>query len=432
MSDTSRRDFIRRTAHAGVLATMPGPSPLGANERIRFAAIGLGGRGRFVMEQFGICGNVEFPIVCDPNILNSRKANQDLLGGKAEMVDDYRKVLDRKDIDGVLIATPDHWHAIAAIHACQAGKDVYVEKPLGHNVVEGRRVVQAARRYGRVVQVGIQQQSGAHYIEAANFVRSGKLGKITLVRMWNHVNRWPGAGVKPDEPCPETLNWDLWLGPAQMTPFNAVRASSSFRSFWDYAGGTMTDWGAHHVGSVHHVMGQDRPTSVVATGGKLVIQDMYETPDTMSVLWEYPGGWTLLYTLLQTNTYNPEGSNYGIVFHGVNGTLFLDRRGFEVFPEGERAQAQAVGRPRVDNFNPTDLNPPHIRNFLECMRSRETPVANPEVGHRATLVAHLGNIAVRTGRKLTWDSEHETIPGDSEACALLTREYRKPYLLPSV
>ena len=194
----------------------------------------------------------------------------------------------------------------------------------------------------------------------------------------------------------------------------------------------MTDWGrapcrqrASRDGSRSAHLGS-------CNRGKLVIQDMYETPDTMSVLWEYPGGWTLLYTLLQTNTYNPEGSNYGIVFHGVNGTLFLDRRGFEVFPEGERAQAQAVGRPRVDNFNPTDLNPPHIRNFLECMRSRATPVADPDVGHRATLVAHLGNIAVRTGRKLNWDFEHETIAGDSEACALLTREYRKPYLLPSV
>src|SRR6478609_7988378 len=167
MSRTSRRDFIRRTTHAtAAAAAARHSSVLGANDRLRFAAIGVGGRGRFVMGQFLISSNVEFVALCDPNVLNCRKAKEESLGGKAETVADYRRILDRKDIDGVLIATPDHWHAIAAIHACQAGKDVYVEKPLGHNVLEGRRVIQATRRYGRVVQVGIQQQSGAHYIQA--------------------------------------------------------------------------------------------------------------------------------------------------------------------------------------------------------------------------------------------------------------------------
>ncbi len=331
-----------------------------------------------------------------------------------------------------MIATPDHWHAIPTIHACQAGKDVYVEKPVTYCIAEGRCMVQAARKYSRVVQCGTQQLSGPHYIEAAQLVQSGKLGKVTHVRIWNIHNRWPGVGFPPDEPSPETLNWDFWLGPAPVIPYNRVKASGAFRSFWNFAGGTMTDWGTHHVATVHHVMGQDRPRSAVAAGGKFAIRDLYETPDTMSALWEYPREWTLEYTLRQANAYTADRSDYGIVFHGVNGTLYLDRSGYELIPEKDRAMPRTVGQPRVSNFMPESLSDYHIRNFLDCVKSRQRPNADIEIGHRATAVPHLGNLALRTGRKLVWDAEREAIVGDAQASELLTRSYRAPYLLPEV
>lgn len=434
----NRRRFIGQTLGAAVL---PAGSPLqsfskrvGPNDMVRVGVIGTGGRGRGVMKVFLKNPEVSLPVICDVNQLASRKANREILNGRAEIVEDYRRILDRKDIDAVLIATPDHWHAIPTIHACQAGKDVYVEKPMSYCIAEGRRMAEAARKYSRVVQAGTQQLSGPHYIEATNLVQSGKIGKVTHVCTWNVSNRLPGDGFPPDEQPPETLNWDFWLGPAPIIPYNRVRASPYFRMFWDYSGGTLTDWGTHHVGSVHHVMGEDHPLSAVAMGGKFAINDIWQTPDTLHVLWEYAGGWTLEFALRQTNSYSPYHSGYGIVFYGADATLYLDRSGYELIPEKKRnIQPIATGQPRVNNFLPQVIDVLHVRNFLDCMRTRRRPNADVEIGHRATLVPHLGNIALRTGRKITWNAERETIVGDPAAAALLTRhEYRKPYVLPEV
>jgi predicted dehydrogenase len=404
----------------------------GANETIRVGFIGTGGQGYFNMGVFMDNKDVTIPVVCDVNRHNLTRANKSALDGKAEMVEDYRRVLDRKDIDAVVICTPDHWHAIPTIAACKAGKDVYVEKPMTYCIAEGRRMADAARKYDRVVQVGIQQQSGPHYIEAAELVQSGKLGKVTHVRTWNTHNRLPGIGFPADGDPPETLNWDFWLGPAPRIPYNATKASGLFRMFWDYAGGTITDWGTHHMGTVHHIMGEDQPKSAAATGGKFFIKDLYDTPDTMNVLWEYPGGWTLEYTLRETNGRNCDGSGYGLMFYGTNGTMYVDRSGYEVLPEGDRIEAKTVGTPRKDNFMPRILSVPHIRNFLDCIKSRKRPIADVEIGHRATIVPHLGNISLRSGEKVVWDAEKETIINSTKAAKLLTREYRKPYILPEI
>ena len=405
---------------------------VGANDRIRVGLIGCGGRGRRVLSHFLRFPEVSASVLCDVDQVALDKANQEVLSGKADTFKDYRSVLDRKDIDAVIIATPDHWHAIPTMYACQAGKDVYVEKPMSHSIVEGRRMVEAARKYSRVVQVGIQQQSGERYIEAAELVRAGKIGQVTHVNIWNQSNRLPGVGFPPDEKAPATLDWDFWLGPAPFVPYNPIRASKSFRGFWDYAGGTVTDWGTHHFGSLHHVMGQSSPRSVVAVGGKLAIEDIFETPDTLNVIWEYPGGWTVDYSLRETNSHNCEGTSFGLMFYGTEATLYLDRKGFEITPEKEHTPAKVVGLSPPTRPKPDEQSPPHIRDFLKSMRSRLRPCADVEVGHRATTAVHLANISLRTGRKLLWDSEHETIIGDPAASALLKRDFRKPYLLPQV
>ncbi len=444
MSDSSlnRRQFLNRTGRtAAALAagatvsrvTRPARAGgLGANDTIRIGAIGVGGQGRFNMGVFLKNKDVAFPVVCDVNQRHREAANRELLDGKADVVEDYRSVLDRKDIDAVLVCTPDHWHAIPTIHACQAEKDVYVEKPIAHNVVEGRRMVEAARKHDRVVQVGTQQLSGPHYLEVAELIQSGRIGKITHVETWNVSNNLPGAGRPADEPAPATLNWDFWRGPAPMIPYNRVKASGAFRFFWDTAGGTLTDWGTHHTGTVQQIMKAIGPKSVMATGGKYAIDDILDTPDTLHVLWEYPDDWTLTYTLRHANGHSPYGSGYGIVFYGADATMYLDRSGYEIIPQGNRSKAATFGKPRVDNFMPAELSVPHIRNFLDCVKSRKRPAADVEIGHRATVVPHLGNVALKAGRRIHWDARREQIIGDKDAERFLTRDYRKPYVLPEV
>ena len=434
-----RREFMGRVATgvgaAGLVGSLPsialGTRRAGANDTISMGFIGVGGRGRNQLKVFLKHPDVRVAVVCDVNQRNGEGARK-LTDGKADLVADYRRVLERKDIDAVAILTPDHWHAIPTIEACKAGKDVYVEKPMTLCIAEGRRMVQAAHKYQRVVQVGTQQASGLHYHQAAEFVQSGKLGKISYVEAWNVGNRFPGWGHPPDEDPPPYLDWDFWLGPRPKVPYNSFRGSPGFRHFWDYSGGYLTDWGTHHMESVQRIMNVTAPKSVCASGGKWVIDDISELPDTLSVLWEYEG-WTLEYRNRQANAFNLDGgSGYGIRFHGKDGTLYIDRRGFEVFPEGDRIEPLTVGEPKKDNFLPRFLDTLHTRNFLDCVKSREKPVADVEIGQRATSVSHLGNIAYRIGRKIFWDAEKEEIIGDAQANRLVSREYRAPYKLPEV
>ena len=394
---------------------------------------------------------VEFGAVCDVYETNAAAAKE-WAGPRANAFKDFRKVLDEKGIDAVLIATPDHWHAIPTILACQSGKDVYVEKPLAHNIREGRAMFEAARRYKRVVQTGTQHRSAPHYSEVQRIIRSGELGEVRFVRVWNYSNMSPnGIGRAPNSEIPEGLDWDFYLGPAPSVPFNRNRFLRNFRWFWDYAGGSITDFGNHRLDTVQQVMGVDAPRTVVATGGRFTLKDDGEMPDVLQVTYEYPS-FVLSYGACNTNAhglggrspemayYQARGANdrpHGEAFYGTNGTLFSDRIGFEIYPEPlpvvRRDGSQRLNSPiegyrmkpkRVSGKDCTDL---HVRNFIECVRSRALPAADVEIGHRSTTVAHLGNIAFKTRKKLNWDAAKENFPEDIDASSLLGRQARKPW-----
>jgi len=298
---------------------------------------------------------------------------------------------------------------------------VYVEKPVATTVAEGRAMVDAARRYGRVVQVGMQQRSGAHFQRAVEIVRSGALGTITLCRTWNVGNETPdGIDNPPDCDPPSELDYDMWLGPAPKRPYNPNRSHYSFRYFWDYAGGKITDWGTHLIDIIHWATGADAPLAVAASGGKYAVKDNRETPDTMEAVYDYPG-FTLVYSYRGCNGRPLDGRGYGMQFHGTNGTLFVDREGFEVVPEEGRMEAVSSGG--------SEQHEPHVRNFLDCVKSRARPISDIEIAHRSTTAPHLGNIALLTGRKIHWDRDQEQILDDPAANRLLSRPYRAPWHL---
>jgi predicted dehydrogenase len=434
----TRRDFVRTlalsTAGAALAPTARSDArTAGANERIGVGLIGIGQMARSHLEHLLEWPDVEVRALCDVFEPNLRKAASMAPGARTYR--DFREVLDRPEIDAVVVATPDHWHALPTVMACAAGKDVYVEKPTAVSIGESRRMVEAARRYRRVVQVGTQQRSGPHFRYAVELVRSGALGDVTFVRTWNYDNATPdGIGNPADTDPPPGLDWDLWLGPAPKRPFNPNRFGvfldekleytkwATFRMFWDYAGGMMTDWGVHLLDVVQWAMQVDAPEVAAAQGGKLVLKDDRETPDTLQTTYRYPG-FVCTYESREGNRHPLDGHGYGIMFHGTKATMFLDRDGFQTFPESEEKgvpmQAQAVGGDHAR----------HMRNFLDCVRSRETPASDIAVGHRSTSTAILGNIAYRTGRQIVWDREAEAIRGDAEASALLDVAYRAPWRL---
>ena len=423
--------MVRRTFLAG--GALAARRVLGANDRVRVGLIGCGGRGRYVARLMREAANVEFAAAADVYERNVRSACQ-WAGPDAHAFADFRKLLELKDIDAVLVATPDHWHASVAVLACQAGKDVYVEKPLAHNVHEGRAIVKAARRYNRVVQAGTQHRSAPHFREVAEIVRSGKLGEVLYVRVWNFSNMTPdGIGREPDSAPPPGLDWDMYLGPAPQRPFNRKRFLSTFRWFWDYAGGTITDFGTHRFDTVHQIMGADAPLSVAAAGGRFVLKDAGEMPDMLQVTYTYPK-FVMSYEACNLNAhglggrstgmryYNARGDldrPNGMAFYGTNGALFADRIGYEIYPD--------KGRIERKQMNTTDATALHAANFIACVRSRAKPNADVETGHRATLIGHLGNIAFKTGHKLNWDAANERFQDDREADALLRRAPRKPW-----
>jgi predicted dehydrogenase len=427
-SGITRRSFIAATGKtlgvAAALGAGPAVNVLGANEKIRLGFIGVGGRGSFHVKEFSEMNDVEIVAVAD-----AAQAKRDRVKAALphiKLCPDYRQLLELKEVDAVVIATPDHWHAIPTLLACQAGKDVYVEKPLGHDIKEGRAMVAAARKYQRVVQLGTQQRSGPHWIEAVELIRSGQLGKVSLVRTWNcwdvksiHAD----MGNPPDGDPPAGLDYDQWLGPAPKRPFNPRHYDFYFYYFWDYSGGMMSAWGVHLFDVVTWAMG---PTinAVTTTGGKFVFQDARETPDTAAVLFECPGYvWT--YEVRHGNGNPPWGGmDHGIEFYGTKGALWINRNGYTLFPEEDRAHPKVVPGQGMDF--------PHKRNFLDCVRTRRRPNSDVELGHLGSIPGHLGNIAYRVGARVIWDGERETIPGNARAQALLGRTYRAPYVLPKV
>lgn len=431
----TRRDFVKDTTMTAVgtgLALSAGPfasKVLGANEKIVVGVVGCGDQGRANLRDFRRQPEVEIAAVCDVYDANLYQVVE-MTDGKATAYKDFRKLLERKDIDAVIISTPDHWHALPMIYACEAGKDVYVEKPLSHTIHEGRRMVEAARRHNRIVQVGTQQRSGSHFQRAVEIVRGGELGKISFVRTWNYSNQFPqGITNPPDtEPLPG-LDWDAWLGPAPYVRYNRNRCLYNFRWFWDYAGGMLTDWGTHLIDIVHWAMDIDAPAAVFAVGAKNYIQDNRETPDNLEVLYEYPG-FMMNYSNRILNSHGIDGRSYGIQFQGTRGTLFVDRSGFEFTPEPQRVGDESAP-PTAKAFKGegSAQHLPHVRNFLDCVKSRQRPASDIEIGHRSTSAALLGNIALKVKQRIEWNGKNEQIAGNIEANKLLSKQYRGPWKL---
>ena len=444
-----RREFIKQTTAAVSTTAISSKRVLGANDRVVVGLIGCGGRGMDVAQLMLKAPGAEYGAVCDVYAPNAEQARQSL-NPAARVFGDFRKLLEMKEVDAVHIATPDHWHAIPTVLACEAGKDVYVEKPLAHNVREGRAMVAAARKHKRIVQAGTQHRSAPHYREVERIIQSGELGEVRFVRVWNYSNMTPnGIGSTPDSPPPEGLDWDFYLGPAPKVPFNRARFLGTFRWFWDYAGGTITDFGTHRFDTVQQVMHVEAPKTVSATGGRFSMKDNGEMPDVLQATYEYDG-FVLSYEACNINAHGtggrtPEMNYYGMrdktdrpngeAYYGTNGALFCDRIGFEIYPEPvavartrrERSkpiEAYRMEAKRQQSKDATDL---HAANFIECVRSRKPPNAEVEIGHRSTTVPHLGNIAYKVGRKLVWDAKKEDFVNDAEASKLLGRKARKPW-----
>jgi predicted dehydrogenase len=338
--EINRRDFMKRAAVATAatslsMAGISTRSVLGANDRIRLGVIGTGRQGIDNMQNFMRHG-VEVAAVCDVYQLNLEKGLK-AAGGKAKTFTDFRRLLEEKDIDVVINATPDHWHALPTVMACQAGKDVYTEKPISVAVEEGKKMVEAARKYKRVVQVGLWQRSNAHFQKAVQLVQDGLLGKVTYVRTWNYENTYPeGIGNPPDADPPAGLDWDMWLGPAPKVQYNWNRFGvgdrwSTFRYFYDYANGWPGDWAVHLMDIVQWAMKVDGPNTITAQGSKFYLQDNSDIPDTLQITWEYPH-FVATYENRMCNGNSLSEHGYGIVFHGSDGTMFLDRSGFQVYP----------------------------------------------------------------------------------------------------
>ena len=401
---------------------------LGANEKIVVGFVGTGGMGRSNLKDFLKMPEVDVAAVCDVFQGNLDQALK-MTDGKATGLKDFRQIIDRKDVDVVVVSTPDHWHALPMIYACDAGKDVYVEKPASLTIHEGRRMVEAARRNKRVVQVGTQQRSGKHFQHAAELVRTGKIGKVSYVRAWNFANQLQeGIGNPPDTEPIAGLDWDMWLGPAPKVPYNKNRALYTFRWFWDYAGGKLTDWGVHLLDVVQWAMGVEYPQAVTASGGKFHLKDNRETPDTLLVTYEYPG-FLCTYENRECNGTPLNGKEYGIMFHGTDGTLFIDRDGFEIIPDQRRDKDKKMVNlmEPMKEANSNEQHLTHVRNFFDCVKSREMPASDIEIAHRSTSTCHLGNIALRTNSKVMWDGKKEEIIGNAAASRLLSKEYRKPW-----
>lgn len=435
----SRRDFHKSAAFSFASLAMPaGPqaqSVVGANERISIGLIGAGGMGQVDLRDFLHTGQVNCVAIADPYEPNLDAAVT-LTNGVAKRYKDFRELLDRKDIDAVIIATPDHWHAIPMLMACEAGKDVYVEKPLSHTLLEGRRMADTAARTGRVVQVGTQQRSGEHFQKAVELVQSGKIGKVSLAETWYHGDDFPeGIDHPADTDAPPWFDYDLWLGPAPVRPYNRNRALFNFRWFWDYSGGIMTDWGTHLLDVVHWAMGVQAPRTIQASGGKFLLDDMRETPDTLEVIYEYPASpvsgkeFLVRFANRVTNGHGPDGHTYGMQFYGTDGTLFIDRSGYTIWPEPIRVGPERVETDNVIRGEGSAQHYPHVLNFLECVRTRRKPNSDVETTHRSTSAGLLGVISYKLGRKLTWDAEREQFVGDPEADKMLTKEYRRPWRL---
>jgi predicted dehydrogenase len=432
----SRRGFNQAGAMGAVgLTALQAQKVLGANEQFRLAFIGLGVRGSQLVAGFAQHADVEIAALCDVSGSTLAEANQKFAAGKAAAYTDFRKIIDRKDIDAVVIAAPDHWHALMTIMACRSGKDVYCEKPLSKTIHEGRRMVEVARQTKRVVQVGTHRRSGHAYQAAAKLVASGKLGKVTVGRAFDTTNMFPtGIGkAQPSDP-PKDLDWEMWLGPRPLRPYQATITPFKFR-WWNLYATRFADNGVHFIDVIRWMIGDELgPTRVSALGGKFAVDDDRTIPDVMEGMFQFASGRLMVFGQYETSGNRAMPRQAFAELRGTQGALYVSDASFEVLPErGGRYQEDRDFRMEAmkQDFpgGYTQHVRDHTRNFLDCIKSRGKPNADIEIGHRSTTMAHLATISLVTESTIHWDPQREQITNLKDTADLMHYEYRKPWSL---
>lgn len=431
----SRRNFLKNSILLGTGAFLSSDllaavkKNISANDKIGVGVIGCRGQGWSNLNALLKVPEVECVALCDidENVLNQRKAELEKLNIRSKIYGDYRKLLNDKDVDVVVIATPDHWHCLQMIEACAAGKDIFCEKPVSNSIFEAQLMNKAVRRYDRVVQVAQWQRSQQHFKDAIAYVHSGKLGKISSTKTWMYRGGSAALPVIANSPVPAGVNYDMWLGPAKKRPFNKNRFHYEFRWFWDYAGGLMTDWGVHLIDMVLLGMKAGTPKSVMATGGKYVFSaDARETPDIQMALYDF-GNFQMSWEHNMATGVGLYNMSHGIAFIGENGTLLLNRGGWEVKPEKDKLEA-VLWTKSVDRG--LDL---HAANFIEVVKSRKKEDLNCpfDAGAKVAIVSHFGNVALRAGEKIYWDASKNKFNSD-KATQLVKPVYQNGWKLPVV
>ncbi len=432
----TRRTFNRRSTVALGLAAATSSAAsasrvLGANQRIRLGCIGVANRGGQLIDAFLTHDDARIVAMCDIDERAFIKSRPKVTGD-VDLVHDFRKLLERNDIDAVTIATPDHWHAIQTVTACDAKKDVYVEKPLSVTIHEGRRMVEAARRNNRVVQVGTHRRSSPLYTELAKRTQADRYGKICVSRAYRLSNMYPdGIGKKKPERPPQELDWDMWLGPRPWQSYQETICPYRFR-WWQLFSSQMGNWGVHYLDAIRWCTGELAPCSISALGGRFAVDDDRTIPDTLEVTFQFASGRLAVFGQYETSG-NPIFPFGEIEMRGTQGTVYANANSFKVTPErGGQFQDR---KPRMepeemstqgDNAFLTAL---HARNFLDCVRSRDKPHADVEIGHRSTTLSLLANISLNVGQRLEWDAKTERCTNSDAANQLLHYEYRKPWKL---
>jgi predicted dehydrogenase len=443
----NRREFLATSAGAVAMSAVSYHRILGANERVGVGVIGYGLIGKRHVATFGKLADVDLLGVCDVH-RGRREEGVAAAGPGAVSYSDFRRMLEDQRIHAVVVATPDHWHALATMLACAAGKDVYVEKPLTLFVREGEWMIQVARKHQRVVQVGTQQRSGAHYQRARDLVRGGRLGRVVSVRMHSVRNIMPGFGRPADGDHPADLDWDLWLGPAPQQRYNPNRCLYHFRWFWDYSGGQVTNLAAHHLDIIDWFLGLDSLRSVASIGGRFALEDNGETPDTQDCFFAFDR-WNASFMMRECSVGSPPGA--ALEFHGIRGSMTISRTGFRIYGDPDVAPVNQIpgvrgghpvggpapvaakeDRPRTepveDNTGDSDAQYlAHARNFINCVGSRAIPISPLESAQRVSIACHLANLSLRLGRMLSWDAKLRAIANDVAANQHLVRPYRAPW-----
>lgn len=420
-SRQSRRQFLGTSARTlafglAARATWSGVShaEFWPSETIRVGCIGVGNQGSNNLKN--VLKRVVAVCEVDKNRLSEAKSKvENATATECAAVGDYRRILDRRDIDAVVVTTPDHWHALHTIHACQAGKDVYCEKPLTLFIAEGKAMIAAARKHSRIVQTGSQQRSSERFRLACELVRSGRIGKVHTIKCGISNVNFKGDAVADSAP-PAELDFNTWLGPAPKRTYNVRRVHYNFRFFWDYSGGQQTNWGAHHFDIAQWGLGMDESGPVAIEGtAKYDSAGLYEVPKWSNVVYEYANGVKMLC-----------GHDYegGTLFIGDKGSLYVNRKKLTTTPED--LLEKPLSADDVHLYQSKD----HFANWFDCIKSRKLPICDVAIGHRSASVCHLGNIAIRTGRKIQWDPVREEIVGDADASNLVHRPYREPWQLP--